>query len=133
MGEEHLAGLAVPGRGVRGVPSKTVMHRQPSGACDASPILSVEVRLTEDSISSDRRMTVGPVPCCSTARSASTPASNVRNVKASYRFVSGIGCTRTRTRVTTPNVPSEPMNTSRRSGPAAVAGACRPGWMTPRG
>ena len=64
------------------VPSKTVMHRQPGGAAD-SPALSPEERLIEDSISSDSRMTVGPVPVWTTARSAAAPVAKSGKVKAS--------------------------------------------------
>ena len=80
-------------------------------------------RLTIVSVSSDSRITVGPVPCCSTARSAAAPVAKSGNRNASCRTTSGTGWIRTVTRVHTPNAPSEPSSHCRRSGPAADAGA----------
>ena len=77
-------------------------------------------------------MTVGPAPCCSTARSAAAPVAKSGKRNASCRTTSGTGWIRTRTRVHTPNVPSDPRSHCRRSGPAAEAGA-RPASITPTG
>ena len=95
-------------------------------------MLSVVARLTPVSASSDSRITVGPVPVWTTARSASAPVAKSGNDHASYRVASGTGCTRTRTRVMIPNTPSEPISSWRRSGPAADSGA-RPRSSTPAG
>ena len=65
-----------------GVPSYMVMHMQPGGDF-VSPALSPDDRFTEDSISSDSRITVGPVPVCVTARRAATPVGKSLKVKAS--------------------------------------------------
>ena len=77
-------------------------------------------------------MTVGPAPCCSTARSAAAPVAKSGNRNASCRTVCGTGWIRSRTRVHTPKAPSDPISHCRRSGPAADAGA-RPASITPIG
>jgi hypothetical protein len=48
-----------------------------------SPMLSVVARLTPVSASSESRITVGPVPVCTTARSASVPVAKSGNDHAS--------------------------------------------------
>jgi hypothetical protein len=93
------------------------------GVFRGEPLRPTWARETAVSASSDRRMTVGPVPSWATRRRASAPAANSRKVHASNSPASGVGCTSSRTWVITPNVPSEPRNHRTRSGPAAEPGA----------
>jgi hypothetical protein len=65
-------------------------------------------------------------------RSAARPSSKVRNDHASSCTTSGADRTRSVSSVITPNAPSEPSTSARRSGPAADAGA-RPTESVPTG
>ncbi len=56
-------------------------------------------------------------------RRAAAPAAKESTCQASYTFSTGTRRTRTLTAVITPNAPSDPSTSWRRSGPAAVAGA----------
>src|SRR5680860_1093616 len=103
------------------VSSYPVIMRQPD-ASEAPTSLGF-ASPTKVSASSDRRRMVGVGPTWASMRSAVAPSTNEPKRHASYTLVSGTGRTRTVTEVITPKAPSEPMTTSRRSGPAAFAGA----------
>ena len=84
---------------------------------------SGSARLTADSDSSESRSTVGRRPDCASVRRAATPSAKDAQRQPSYTLTPGAGRTRTVTEVMTPNAPSEPSTSCRRSGPAALAGA----------
>ena len=66
---------------------------------------------------------MGSSPACARTRIASAPAPNDGQRHPSYVVTSGARRTRSVTEVMTPNAPSEPRTSWRRSGPAALAGA----------
>ncbi|GAA0255831.1 hypothetical protein GCM10009527_059790 [Actinomadura nitritigenes] len=84
------------------------------------------------SVSSDSRSTTGSGPSWARRRSAAAPSANDANRQPSYARSGGTGRIRTVTEVMTPNAPSEPRTSWRRSGPAADFGA-RPSSRVPSG
>ncbi len=84
------------------------------------------------SVSSLTRRTVGRMPRCVASRKAAVAAAKVGKVHEPYDVTAGTGRIRTVTSVSTPKAPSEPRNSSRRSGPAALEGA-RPSCSSPAG
>ena len=72
--------------------------------------------------SSERRATSGIACSPASTRSARTPASKPSKKTPSYAWAAGAARTRSESSEMTPSVPSEPMTSARKSGPAAVAG-----------
>ena len=102
-------------------------------AAASPPIASGRARLIAVSASSESRSTVGSRPAWASVRIASAPAANDGQRQPSYTLTSGSGRTRTVTAVITPNAPSEPRTSWRRSGPAALAGGAAEVELAARG
>ena len=103
-------------------PSKPAIIRQPPAlvAADLVGLGEVDRGLVLVRQPEHGRQQRRPARACAARR---RPSANESNRQPSYTFTAGTGRTRTVTEVITPNAPSEPSTSSRRSGPAALAGA----------